>query len=96
MSQQQEHRIVKKKIFSQADQVEILQLAERCNQYEHLHLRLSSDMLREYSRQGANNPLYYVHGKLVGCILVDSIGNERELIEMVHPDYPRQGIFRWH
>ncbi|GCE11559.1 GNAT family N-acetyltransferase [Tengunoibacter tsumagoiensis] len=73
---------------------EIEQLAQVCNAYEHLDLKLNWETLKSRPTKLTNDFLYYDQGALVGFLAIFSFNaKEAELSGMVHPDHRRKGIF---
>jgi ribosomal protein S18 acetylase RimI-like enzyme len=73
---------------------EIAELAEVCQQYEHLEMKLNWNVLRRRPEQEVNDFLYYEGGKLVGYLALFCFNTqEAEVSGMVHPEYRRRGIF---
>jgi len=94
MSQFQRQGLVKKALLTDVNLAEIEQLADICNRYENLHMRLSFVALRARMGTEYNDFLYYVDGKLVGYLSLDNWGSEeKEAVVMVHPDHRHKGIF---
>jgi ribosomal protein S18 acetylase RimI-like enzyme len=86
--------LVKKSTLTPAELTEIEQLAELCNRYEDLHMRLDFGMLRARPGDIVTDFLYYRDDLLLGYLSLDNWGSEeREAVAMVHPDFRRQGIF---
>ncbi|HTK05846.1 MAG TPA: GNAT family N-acetyltransferase [Ktedonobacteraceae bacterium] len=86
--------LVRKQTLTTTDITEIRQLADLCNQYEQLHMRISWVALRSRAGNEYHDLLYYQDDQLVGYLSLDSAGgSERELTGMVHPAYRRRGIF---
>lgn len=73
---------------------EIMQLAEICQQHEHLTMKLNWNTLRNRPQQETNDFLYYENGMLVGYLALFCFNTqEAEVSGMVHPGYRRRGIF---
>lgn len=86
--------LVKKQGLTRADLAEIQQLAERCNTYEGLDLKLNWSILEQRPSDQTNDFLFYEDGELVGFLPLYSFSaGEAEISGMVHPAYRRQGIF---
>lgn len=86
--------VVKKQGLTQEELQEIEQLAERCNAYEELDLKLNWESLRSRPTTETNDFLYYQDGQLVGFLPLFSFNSqEAEISGMVHPDYRRQRIY---
>jgi ribosomal protein S18 acetylase RimI-like enzyme len=80
--------------LSQAILIEIEALANACNVYEQLDLKLNWNMLRSRPRNETNDFLYYDQGELVGYLALFSFNaREAEVSGMVLPQRRRQGIF---
>lgn len=92
---QKKQGLVRKQVLSAAEISEIQRLAEVCERYEDLHMRLNLEMLRTRIGISAHDFLYYKEGELIGYIGLDNWGAEaKEIVGMVHPEHRRQGIFR--
>ena len=73
---------------------EIKTLADICETYERLHMKLNWDTLRSRPKDQTNDFLYYEHGTLVGFLAFFSFNSlEGEVSGMVHPEHRRKGIF---
>src|SRR5436305_12849306 len=84
----------KKKMLTDTEVQEIEQLADICNNAEHLHMRVSWIKQRTSPRDAPCDFLYYENGTLIGYLLLDSHGTaHKELTGMVHPDHRRKGAF---
>lgn len=69
-------------------------LADRCNQYEGIELKLNWNMLRERSGAETSDFLYYESGQLIGFLGIYQFqSKEVEISGMVHPKHRSQGIF---
>lgn len=80
--------------LSEAELEAIGRLADRCNRYEGIELKLNWNMLRERTGEGTSDFLYYESGRLVGFLGIYQFqSKEVEISGMVHPSYRRQGIF---
>ena len=87
--------ICKKWTLTDADLAEIKQLAEICQEYQPLDLRLIWDALALRSGDKVNELTYYRDDILIGFFSMDGLGfDEAEGTGMVHPNYRRQGVFR--
>jgi ribosomal protein S18 acetylase RimI-like enzyme len=94
MSQMQRQGLIKKPTLTEVELTEIKQLAELCNRYENLHMRLSFTMLYERSGRENNDLLFYEQDTLIGYLALDEWGaDEKEVVAMVHPAHRRRGIF---
>ncbi len=70
-------------------------LANTCNAYERIELKLNMDMLEQRAGEFVEDFLYYAEGELVGFLgMYGFHSSEVELSGMVHPDHRRRGIFR--
>src|SRR5947209_2531593 len=91
--------LIKRKILTEAEVGEIEQLADICNSYENLRMRIGWIRLRPQQREETsdahfNDFLFYENGILAGYLVMDDYGTTaREMTGMVHPDYRRRGIF---
>ncbi len=73
---------------------QIKTLADICEAYERLHMKLNWDILRSRPRNQTNDFLYYENGVLVGFLAFFSFNSlEGEVSGMVHPRYRRRSIF---
>ncbi|GER86923.1 acetyltransferase [Dictyobacter vulcani] len=69
-------------------------LAEECNNYEQLDLKLNWPTLHSRSKQESSDFLYYEQGKLIGYLAVFHFNtHEAEISGMVSPAWRRRGIF---
>lgn len=91
---QTHHGLYKRRSLSSSELGEIAQLADLCNQFESLHLKLNWNTLRSRHTDKFNDFLYYEAGQLVGFLPIFNFNSgEAEVSGMVHPDYRRRGIF---
>lgn len=73
---------------------EIAELANVCNAYEQLDLKLNWNILKSRPQNEINDFLYYDQGKLLGYLALFSFNpREAEVSGMVLPQRRRQGIF---
>jgi len=80
--------------LSEAELEEISLLADKCNQYEGIELKLNWNMLRERSGAETSDFLYYESGQLVGFLGIYQFqSKEVEISGMVHPKHRSQGLF---
>jgi ribosomal protein S18 acetylase RimI-like enzyme len=87
--------VYKKWTLTDAELAELQQLAQICQEYEPLDLRLTWDALALRTGDKANDLLYYRDDILIGFFSMDGLGfDEAEGTGMVHPNYRRQGVFR--
>ncbi len=94
MPNNQNQGLITKQTLTNAELADIEQLADFCNNYECLHMRLNWLRTRPPANE-TNDFLYYEDDTLVGYLNVSSYGTkEKELIGMVHPDHRCKGIFR--
>jgi ribosomal protein S18 acetylase RimI-like enzyme len=94
MTQAYGHELITKQALANSELILIQHLADTCNHYEDLHMRLNWSMLRQRPGHETNDFLYYQDGYLIGYLAIDSFGDKvREVTGMVHPNYRRQGIF---
>lgn len=94
MSTDHKQGLVKRQGLTQAELAEIKLLADRCNTYEGLEIKLNWSVLERRQPDQTNDFLYYENGALVGFLPVYSFNStEAEISGMVHPDYRRRGIF---
>jgi mycothiol synthase len=87
--------LIRKRTLTAHEMTMIKQLAEVCEQYEQLHMRIDPMMLKSRSGLVTSDFLYYEDDLLVGYLAIDDHGSpQSELVGMVHPDYRQRGIFR--
>ncbi|GCE17632.1 acetyltransferase [Dictyobacter kobayashii] len=80
--------------LSQEELAAIGMLAEECNAYEQLDLKLNWVSLQARPKNEINDFLYYEQGKLVGYLPIFCFNaQEAEVSGMVAPDWRRRGIF---
>lgn len=95
MTQPISQGIVAKQGLSTDDLAQIRQLADICNAYEGLNLKLNWEDLRLRAADETNDFVYYRQGVLVGFLGIYIFGSQRaEISGMVHPAARRGGIFR--
>jgi ribosomal protein S18 acetylase RimI-like enzyme len=86
--------LIKRQGLDTTELNEIKHLAQRCNQYEGLDLKLNWSILHQRPTDQFNDFLYYIEGQLVGFLALFSFNTqEGEISGMVHPDYRQRGIF---
>jgi ribosomal protein S18 acetylase RimI-like enzyme len=86
--------MIKKQILSPADINEVERLAQICNDFEHLDMRIDWIEIRPEYFGNMHDYLYYEHGQLIGYLFLKRFGtSQKEITGMVHPDYRRRGIF---
>lgn len=74
---------------------EIKVLADVCNSYEEIDLKLNWDKLQSRPLDEVNDFLYYEDGVLLGFLGIYMFNSrEAEIGGMVHPDARRKGVFR--
>ncbi len=94
MANQLKQGLVKKQTLTEAEVADIEQLAQVCNTYENLCMRIGWIKLRSPHNSVTNDFLYYEDGRLVGYLVLDNRGTKKkELTGMVHPNHRRKGIF---
>ena len=80
--------------LAQTELAAIEQLAQLCNSYEGLDLKINRETLRSRPHNEINDFLYYEQDVLVGFLGLFSFNpHEAEISGMVHPEYRRKGIF---
>jgi ribosomal protein S18 acetylase RimI-like enzyme len=95
MTQTISQGIVAKQGLSADDLAQIRQLADICNAYEGLNLKLNWEDLRLRTADETSDFAYYRQGALIGFLGIYIFGSQRaEISGMVHPDARRGGIFR--
>ncbi|MCG3211314.1 MAG: Mycothiol acetyltransferase [Anaerolineae bacterium] len=73
---------------------EIRQLADTCNSFEGLTMKLNWSTLGNRPTNELNDFLYYIDGRLVGYLALYIFNSrEAEVSAMTHPDLRRRGIF---
>ncbi len=86
--------VLAKKGLNDIDFKAISELESICNKHDNSKLRLNWDMLKERSKNEANDFLYFVDDKLIGYLGMYILNrSEAEVSGMVHPEYRRKGIF---
>ena len=94
MTLENKHGLYPRQGLTAAELAEIRTLADICEAYEHLHMKLNWDTLRTRPQDQTNDFLYYEHDILVGFLAFFSFNSlEGEVSGMVHPAYRRKGIF---
>lgn len=94
MSTDQKQGLLKRRGLTQAELAEIRELAEKCNTYEGLDLKLNWSILEKRPPDQTNDFLYYEDGALVGFLpLFNFNSTEAEISGMVHPNYRRRDIY---
>ncbi|GHO87352.1 GNAT family N-acetyltransferase [Dictyobacter formicarum] len=80
--------------LSQEELAAIHSLADECNTYEQLDLKLNWSSLQARPQDESNDFLYYEQGKLVGYLPIFCFNSqEAEISGMVAPAWRRRGIF---
>lgn len=86
--------LLKVEVLSESQLVEVEQLANLCNAYERLDIKLNWNILRGYLQIKVTGFLSYADGQLVGFLaLYQFNSNEAEISGMVHPAFRRRSIF---
>jgi ribosomal protein S18 acetylase RimI-like enzyme len=94
MTINQKQGMVKRQVLSSEEIAEVEQLAQICNDYENLDMRIDWIELRPQYFGNMRDCLYYENGQLIGYLFLRRFGTEeKEITGMVHPDYRRRGIF---
>jgi ribosomal protein S18 acetylase RimI-like enzyme len=84
----------RKQGLTQTELAEIEHLAQLCNTYDGLDLKLNWNTLRSRPQDATNDFLYYEDGLLVAFLGLYAFNSrEAEVSGMVHPAYRRRGIF---
>lgn len=73
--------------------LELIQLQDICESYDHLNLKLNWDLLKTRKADDQYDFLHYEDGLLVGFLGIYKISAEFEVCGMVHPEHRRKGIF---
>ena len=93
MSTEHIQGLVKRQGLTQADLVEIRQLAQHCNVYEGLDLKLNWSILEQRPTDQTSDFLFYENGELVGFLpLFNFNTTEAEISGMVHPEIGRAHV----
>jgi ribosomal protein S18 acetylase RimI-like enzyme len=93
MSTENKQGLNERKGLNAAEIEEIGRLAQECNQYEKLDLKLNWGTLQKRPTDQLNDFLYYADGQLVGFLCLFNFNSEEsEVSGMVHPDYRQRGI----
>lgn len=85
--------IVAKQGLTAQELSEIRELAEVCNKFEAITMKLNMEMLETRAQDVTNDFLYYEDGKLVGYYGLYAF-QSAEMAAMVHPEARRKGIFK--
>lgn len=94
MTLENKHGLYARQGLTAVELAEIKTLADTCEAYEQLHMKLNWDTLRSRPQDQTNDFLYYENGMLVGFLALFSFNSlEGEVSGMVHPEYRRRGIF---
>lgn len=85
--------LVKKQALSREEIAQVEQLAQVCNEYEHLDMRTDWLDIRPEFFGNMHDYLYYEGDKLVGYLFLKRNGtSQKEVTVMVHPEQRRRGI----
>ncbi len=94
MTVENKHGLYSRQGLTEAELAEIKTLADMCETYEHLHMKLNWDILRSRPQDQTSDFLYYENGTLIGFLAFFSFNSlEGEVSGIVHPGYRRKGIF---
>ena len=94
MTIENKHGLYPRQGLTAIELAEIKTLADICEAYEQLHMKLNWDTLRLRPKDQTNDFLYYENGILVGFLAFFSFNSlEGEVSGMVHPEHRRKGIF---
>ena len=94
MTLENKHGLYSRQGLIATELAEIKILADTCEAYEQLHMKLNWDTLRSRPQDQTNDFLYYENGMLVGFLAFFSFNSlEGEVSGMVHPEYRHKGIF---
>lgn len=89
------HNLVKSHGLNQSQLDDIQRLADSCNQFEGLTMKLNWNHLQQRPIHEMNDFLYYVEDKLVGYLALYIFhSQEVEISAMTAPGYRRQNIFK--
>lgn len=85
--------LVRKQALSREEIGEVEQVAQACNDYEQLDMRVDWLDIRPEFFGNMHDYLYYEGGKLAGYLFLKRNGtSQKEVTVMVHPEYRRRGI----
>jgi len=94
MTIENKHGLYPRQGLTAVELAEIKTLADICEAYEQLHMKLNWDTLRSRPQDQTNDFLYYENGVLVGFLAFFSFNSlEGEVSGMVHPAQRHRGIF---
>ena len=94
MTAEIKHGLYPRQGLTATELAEIKTLADTCEAYEQLHMKLNWDTLRSRPQDQTSDFLYYENGILVGFLAFFSFNSlEGEVSGMVHPDHRRKGVF---
>ena len=94
MIAENKHGLYPRQGLTAIELAEIKTLADTCEAYEHLHMKLNWDTLRLRPQDQTSDFLYYENDVLVGFLAFFSFNSlEGEVSGMVHPEHRRKGIF---
>ena len=94
MTAENKHGLYPRQGLTAAELAEIKTLADICEAYEQLYMKLNWDTLQSRPKDQTNDFLYYENDILVGFLAFFSFNSlEGEVSGMVHPEYRRKGIF---
>ena len=95
MTTDNKNGVFKRQGLTERELVEIKTLADVCEAYENLHMKLNWGILRSRPHDQTNDFLYYENNVLVGFLAFFNFNpSEGEASGMVHPERRRRGIFR--
>jgi ribosomal protein S18 acetylase RimI-like enzyme len=95
MTEDLKQGVYPRQTLTDAELAEIEKLANACERYEDIDLRIVWDALRLRTGDATNDFLYYSQNLLVGFLTVEGLGEaEAEATGTVLPEYRRRGIFR--
>lgn len=94
MTTSSRHGLFKQRGLTKTELTDIQWLADLCNSYGGLDLKLNWSSLQERSPTELNDFLYYENGTLIGYLALFSFNSqEAEISGMVAPTQRRKGIF---
>ena len=94
MTTSSRHGLFKQRGLTQTELAEIQRLADLCNSFGGLDLKLNWSSLQERPPTELNDFLYYENGTLIGYLALFSFNSrEGEISGMVDPAHRRKGIF---
>ena len=86
--------VVSKRGLTPEEFKSVTQLANICNSYDQITLKINPTMLQTRPGDETNDFLYYENGELIGFLGLYQFNNQEiEISGMVHPEHRRRGVF---